>query len=108
VKEISNTPSPNTFVSGEKQSEWQGTARNACGHSLLTKSEIANRLRKTTRTVDTWMAAGILPHLKIGRSVLFDWDDVQHHLNEYFRVSRFNSAPRKLRTNESRKEVHDQ
>ena len=55
----------------------------------ITKKVVAYRIQKTTRTVDAWMAAGILPYYKIGRSVLFDWEDVQRHLAEYFRVSRF-------------------
>jgi excisionase family DNA binding protein len=73
----------------------------------LTKGEVAARLRKTTRTIDFYMAAGILPYMKIGRSVLFDWDDVQRHLNEYFRVSRFSGA-RKSRINTTNREGTDQ
>jgi excisionase family DNA binding protein len=62
---------------------------------LNTKVEIAARLRKTPRTIDTWMADGRLPYYKIGRSVLFDWDDVQRHLNEYFHVSRFSTKAKR-------------
>jgi excisionase family DNA binding protein len=54
----------------------------------LTKGEVAARLRKTTRTIDSYMAHGILPFIKIGRSVLFDWEDCQRHITEYFRISR--------------------
>ncbi len=74
----------------------------------LTKCEVATRLRKTTRTIDTWMSAGILPYMKIGRSVLFDWDDCQRHLDEYFRVSRFSGITRNPRIYATTKEGTDQ
>jgi hypothetical protein len=74
----------------------------------LTKSEMAGRLRKTTRTIDSYMAQGILPYMKIGRSVLFDWEDCQRHLAEYFRVSRFNGVTRNPRINLINKEGTDQ
>lgn len=50
---------------------------------LLTKDELAPRLRRSTRTVDSWMKAGRLPYLKIGRSVLFRWPDVLEKLNAH-------------------------
>lgn len=58
------------------------------GEDYLTKREIAKRLRKTDRTVDNWMRAGILPYLKLGRSVVFRWSDVQAHFDTHFRVCR--------------------
>jgi len=57
---------------------------------LLDKREVARRVRKTTRTVDQWMARGLLPFLKLpgGRrgTVLFQWKDVLAAL-EKFRVN---------------------
>lgn len=78
-----------------KQNATNGTSDILVPDAYLTKVEMAGRLRKTTRTIDDWMAKGILPYMKIGRSVLFDWEDCQHHLNEYFRVSRFSPRPNK-------------
>jgi len=53
---------------------------------LLTKRELAARLRKSTRTTDDWMRKGKLPYLKIGKTVLFRWQDVLEKLNS-FRVN---------------------
>ena len=53
---------------------------------LLTKRDVAARLRKTTRTVETWMAIGHIPYYKIGRSVLFRWSDVESFLDANYRV----------------------
>ncbi len=54
--------------------------------ALLTKRELAARLRKSTRTTDDWMREGKLPYLKIGKTVLFRWADVIEKLNS-FRVN---------------------
>jgi len=53
---------------------------------LDTKREVAARLRRSTRTVDDWMRKGKLPYLKIGKTVLFRWQDVLEKLNS-FRVN---------------------
>jgi excisionase family DNA binding protein len=45
----------------------------------LTKQGLAVRLRVTTRTVESWMAKGLIPFRKIGRTVRFDWSDVRDH-----------------------------
>ena len=55
--------------------------------SFLTKNEIAQRLRKTPRTIEHWTRAGMLPVLKIGRSCLYDWPQVQAALRERFTVN---------------------
>ncbi len=52
--------------------------------SFLTKTEIAQRLRKTPRTIEHWTRAGMLPVLKIGRSCLYDWPQVQAALRDRF------------------------
>lgn len=52
----------------------------------LKKPELAKRLRKTTRTIDSWMMHGYLPHLKIGKTVLFNWPAVKEHLAKNFTV----------------------
>jgi excisionase family DNA binding protein len=53
---------------------------------LLTKPEVAVRLRRSRRTVDVWMRQGKLPYLKVGRTVLFRWGDVLEKLG-HFRVN---------------------
>jgi excisionase family DNA binding protein len=53
---------------------------------LLTKRELAGRLRVSTRTVDDWMRAKRLAYLKCGKTVRFRWRDVLEKLNT-FRVN---------------------
>jgi predicted DNA-binding transcriptional regulator AlpA len=56
---------------------------------LLTKSQIAVKLQVTQRTVDNFMARGILPYFKLGnRMVRFRLLDVQAHLDRTCRVAR--------------------
>lgn len=54
--------------------------------ALLTKRELAPRLRKTERTIDAWMARGLLPYVKLPGprgAVLFRWSDVLQALEKY-------------------------
>jgi excisionase family DNA binding protein len=46
-----------------------------------TKQEIAKHFDVTTRTIDGWMRAGILPYWKIGHLVRFDLAAVEARLN---------------------------
>ena len=62
------------------------TAIDGTSDSLLTKSELAPRLRRSVRTIDSWMRQGKLPYLKLGKTVLFRWPDVLEKLNT-FRVN---------------------
>jgi excisionase family DNA binding protein len=55
---------------------------------FITKTELARRLKKTTRTVDNWMSSGVLPYYKIGRSVNFKWSEVETHLAQTCKVCR--------------------
>lgn len=53
---------------------------------LLTKEEIAAKLKVDVRTVERWQWAGYIPHLKVGHFVLFHWPDVLQHLQSHFRL----------------------
>jgi excisionase family DNA binding protein len=54
----------------------------------ITKAEVARRLKKTVRTIENWQRRGAIPFVKVGRSVLFKWADVEAHLHDNFRVCR--------------------
>jgi excisionase family DNA binding protein len=54
--------------------------------TLLTKKELAVRLRRSVRTVDAWVKLKRLPHLRIGRAILFRWATVVEFLEEKFGV----------------------
>jgi excisionase family DNA binding protein len=61
-----------------------GTAPNT--ERLLTKRELAALLSRSPRTVDDWLKRERLPHLKIGRAVLFRYSTVLAHLEREFGV----------------------
>ena len=50
---------------------------------LLTKKELAMRLRKSPRCIELWMRRRYLPYMKVGRSVLFSWPDVLKALERF-------------------------
>ena len=47
---------------------------------LITKTELAKRLKVATRTVDLWVGQGIITKIKINSSARFDWNDVLSEL----------------------------
>jgi hypothetical protein len=47
---------------------------------FLTKPEIAERLKKTPRTIEIYMAEGLLPYVKLRHSTLFHWPTVVESL----------------------------
>jgi excisionase family DNA binding protein len=53
------------------------------GDQLLTKWELAPRLKRSHRTISMWMRQGKLPYFKVGKSVLFRWSDVVEGLAKY-------------------------
>ena len=50
---------------------------------LITKKELAARLKKSLRCVEVWMHQGKLPFVRVGRSVLFHWPDVLKALERF-------------------------
>lgn len=56
----------------------------------MLKTEVAALIRKTPRTVEAWMKAGVLPYIKIGKgrraTVLFRRADIDAHLTANFGV----------------------
>ena len=59
----------------------------ATADEMLTKQELAARLKVTERTVENWQVNGLLPYFKVSCCVLFYWPDVIEHLKTHFRVS---------------------
>lgn len=47
---------------------------------FLTKIEVAAMLRVSPRTLDTWLQRGIVPHIRLGRSVRFSRASLTRHL----------------------------
>ena len=53
---------------------------------FISKEELAARLKKTIRTISNWQRRGIIPRVKCGRSVYYNWADVQMHLQTHCRT----------------------
>ena len=47
---------------------------------FLTKTQLADLLRVTTRTIDTYMRRRLISFYKLGRSVRFKWADIEQDL----------------------------
>ena len=62
----------------------QGTEPEA----MLTKKELASRLKISVRTLENWQRRGVVPFVKVGKIVLFHWPDVVAHLKNHFQVCR--------------------
>ena len=58
-----------------------GTPSGAA-EAFIDKAEVARRLGKTTRTVEVWSKKGYLPFVKVGRSCLYRWPDIETRLLE--------------------------
>ena len=54
----------------------------------IDKVEVARRLHKQVRTIDNWMARGILPYYKISRAVAFKWSEIEEQLARTCRVAK--------------------
>ncbi len=65
-----------------------GCSESSLSDVMLTKRELAERLKMTVRTVENWQRRGFLPYMKVGRMVLFHWPDVLEHLKSRFGVCR--------------------
>jgi len=47
---------------------------------FLTQEEIAERLKKSVRTIQNWRAAGLIPFKRMGKSLLFHWGSCKRAL----------------------------
>ena len=65
-----------------RQAAETGNAERGAGPPvcLLTKQEMADRLQVDLRTVERWMAVGVLRPLRILGVVRFDWAEEVHRL----------------------------
>lgn len=64
------------------------TVTSAAFEPFIDKAEVAKRLGRGVRTVESWMQQGLLPYYKIKQSVSFKWSEVEQHLKESCRVCR--------------------
>jgi DNA-binding XRE family transcriptional regulator len=84
-------------MSGEKQTAGSGTSniqhstpniQSGNSDEMLTKKELAARLKVTIRTIENWQREGFLPYIKISSVVLFHWPEIIEHLKANFKVCR--------------------
>ena len=52
-----------------------------------TKADVARMFQVTVRTIDSWIARGLVPFRKIGRTVRFSLDEIEQFHRENYRVS---------------------
>jgi predicted DNA-binding transcriptional regulator AlpA len=52
----------------------------------IDKPECARRIGKSLRALDSYMALGVVPFYKLGRSVVFKWSEVDAYIRDHFRV----------------------
>ena len=72
--------------------EKTGGAPVIAAEPFIKKPEVAKRTQKTIRTIDGWMASGLIPYYRVGRSVLFKWSEVEAHLRDTCRICRRSPA----------------
>jgi excisionase family DNA binding protein len=53
------------------------------GRKYARKGGVASYLGVCPRTVDNWMASGVVPFIRVGRIVLFDLHEVEESLNKF-------------------------
>jgi predicted DNA-binding transcriptional regulator AlpA len=68
------------------QIEAGGPANGPGFEGYIDKKECARRLGRTPRSVDTYMALGMVPFYKLGRTVAFKWSEVDAHIKAHYRV----------------------
>jgi hypothetical protein len=67
---------------------------------LISKQEVARRLKKATRTVERWQRCGVIPYIKCGRAVYYNWPAVVAHLDKHFRICQQPQPPTEGGTHE--------
>ena len=76
----------------KKLERYCATARPMLGGAVcLTGEEVCNQLRLSTRTLQEYRNAGILPFYKIGGKILYKQSDIQTMLERHY-----NAIPKKL------------
>ena len=64
-----------------------GAAFSAPADVMLTKEELAAKLKVSVRCIENWQHAGYLPFIKVANIVMFYWPTVLTHLQTHFAVS---------------------
>ena len=76
----------------KKLERYYATARPMLGGEVyLTGEEVCSQLRLSTRTLQEYRNAGILPFYKIGGKILYKQSDIQTMLEKHY-----NAIPKKL------------
>ena len=59
---------------------------------MLTKEELAAKLKVSVRSIENWQHAGYLPFIKVANVVMFYWPTVLTHLQTHYSVSPVRAA----------------
>ncbi|MEI6195978.1 MAG: hypothetical protein WCS42_16785 [Verrucomicrobiota bacterium] len=60
---------------------------------MLTKEELAGKLKVAIRSIENWQHEGYLPFIKVGNVVIFYWPTVLAHLQAHFSVTPCGGPP---------------
>ena len=71
---------------GEAGAPGAGGVGGPAFEGYIDKAECARRLGRTVRSVDTYMAKGVIPFYKLGKTVAFKWSEVDAHIRAHYRV----------------------
>lgn len=52
---------------------------------FLTCRQLADKLDVSTKTIQRWVRRRVIPVIKIGRKIFFDWDDISKSLKKQSR-----------------------
>ena len=86
-EQLSQRPSPGLRSAEARPANSPAPASE--GHDeMLTKKELAARLKVSVRTVEQWQHDGHLPYLRISGVLLFHWPAVVTALTEKFQICR--------------------
>ena len=58
------------------------TNKHTPAQELITKTQLAKKLKVTTKTIENWTKDGLIPVIKINTQVRYNWSEVLEQLNK--------------------------
>jgi hypothetical protein len=78
---------------GHQKSEAGDQAAAAPADVMLSKEELAAKLKVSLRSIENWQHEGYLPFIKVASVVMFHWPTVLAHLQTRFSVAPCGGPP---------------
>ena len=91
MNETSETLNQKSSLPRERDGKRRSSAILDCSEDaadwMLDRHQLAERLNVSVRTIDRWMARGVLPYYKFENCVWFNWNEVCAYLITHFRFT---------------------